>query len=136
MANLGGIRSKPQTEAFLQRNLQHWEEHNFGLWVFREQETGRFVGRGGLRRVEIEGIAEVELNYVVGAVLWGRGFATEMAKKIVAIGCDSLGLRGIVAFTQPTNRASRRVMEKTGLVFERDITHCGLRHVLYRASTG
>jgi [ribosomal protein S5]-alanine N-acetyltransferase len=75
MATLGGTRSKPQTETFLRRNLQHWDEHNFGLWIFREQETARFVGRGGLRHVEIDGIAEVELNYVLDAALWRRGFA-------------------------------------------------------------
>jgi ribosomal-protein-alanine N-acetyltransferase len=38
----------------------------------------------------------------------------------------------VVAFTLPTNWASRRVMEKVGFTFERDIVHAGLRHVLYR----
>jgi RimJ/RimL family protein N-acetyltransferase len=37
-----------------------------------------------------------------------------------------------VSFTLPHNAASRRVMEKAGLTYERDITHAGLPHVLYR----
>jgi hypothetical protein len=32
----------------------------------------------------------------------------------------------------PTNCASRRVMEKVGLSFERDIVHANLPNVLYR----
>ncbi len=34
--------------------------------------------------------------------------------------------------TLPTNRASRRVMEKAGFGYERDTVHAGLPHVLYR----
>ena len=42
-------------------------------------------------------------------------------------------MRDIVCFTLPTNRASQRVMEKVGFVYERDITHANLPHVLYRS---
>ena len=38
----------------------------------------------------------------------------------------------LVAFTLPDNLGSRRVMEKSGFVYERDIVHVGLAHVLYR----
>jgi len=43
-----------------------------------------------------------------------------------------LGLGDIVTFTLATNPASRRIMEKVGCKFERDIVHSGLPHVLYR----
>ena len=36
------------------------------------------------------------------------------------------------AFTLPDNIASRRVMEKAGFSYERDILRVGLAHVLYR----
>jgi RimJ/RimL family protein N-acetyltransferase len=38
-----------------------------------------------------------------------------------------------VAVTLTTNTASRRVMEKLGMNYERDIEHAGLPHVLYRS---
>jgi RimJ/RimL family protein N-acetyltransferase len=44
----------------------------------------------------------------------------------------SLGLDSIMAYTRVDNRASRRVMEKLGLHYERDVEHAGLPHVLYR----
>ena len=34
--------------------------------------------------------------------------------------------------TAPDNRGSRRVMEKLGLSYEREVVHADLPHVLYR----
>jgi ribosomal-protein-alanine N-acetyltransferase len=55
-----------------------------------------------------------------------------MAKAIVTIAFEHLGMMDIVAFTLTTNMASRSVMEKVGCTFERDIVHAGARMVLYR----
>jgi [ribosomal protein S5]-alanine N-acetyltransferase len=132
MATLGGVRSDGETERFLRANLDHWRRHGHGLLVFRERASGAFVGRGGLRHVEVAGSAEVELAYAVMAAFWGRGLGGEMAAALLRHGGERLGLRGIVAFTLTTNAASRRVMEKLGFRFERNIVHAGLPHVLYR----
>lgn len=132
MATLGGLRSTEQTRRFLHENLDHWERHGYGLWVFRDKVDGRFVGRGGLRKVTVGGSNEVEVAYAVMAEFWGQGVATEMAVASLQIGFTQLGMRDIVAFTLPTNHASRRVMEKVGFRYERDIIHVGLPHVLYR----
>ena len=47
------------------------------------------------------------------------------------VGFGALGLQRIVSFTLPFNLRSRRVMEKAGLRYERDIVHAGMPHVLY-----
>ena len=90
------------------------------------------MGRGGLRRCEIEGIREVEVAYAVVADRWGQGFATEMAEAAVDAAFRKLKLASVVAFTLPSNKASRGVMEKVGFSYERDIVHADLPHVLYR----
>ena len=51
MATLGGVRSDLETRRFLETNLEHWQHHGYGLWVFRSRADGRFAGRGGLRQV-------------------------------------------------------------------------------------
>jgi [ribosomal protein S5]-alanine N-acetyltransferase len=132
MVTLGGLRSAAQTRDYLQDNLAHWEDHGYGLWVFRDKSDNRFVGRGGLRKVMVEGNSEIEVAYAVMREFWGKGFATEMATASLNVAFQRLNFRDIVAFTLPTNHASRRVMEKTGLRYERDIVHAGLPHVLYR----
>lgn len=90
------------------------------------------MGGAALRRVVIEGREEVELGYRVAAAWWGHGIATETASALVGVARDRLGLEEIVAFTLPSNLASRRVMEKVGFTYERDIEWAALRHVLYR----
>jgi RimJ/RimL family protein N-acetyltransferase len=132
MATLGGVRNREFTRVFFERHLAHWQQHGFGWWVLREPETQRFIGRGGLRRFAIHGRDEIELGYGLAAEFWGRGLATELARESVRIGFEVLGFPDIIAFTLPTNLASRRVMEKTGFVYERDGTHADLPHVFYR----
>ena len=40
----------------------------------------------------------------------------------------------MIAYTLPDNLASRRVMEKAGFAYEREIQWVGMPHVLYRRS--
>jgi len=132
MATLGGPHSEAQTRSFLGTSLGHWERHGYGTWIFRDRVHRSFVGRAGLRHVEIDGNPEVELLYALMAEFWNRGLATEMARAIVKVAFARIRLGNIVAFTLPTNLGSRRVMEKAGFTYECDIAWAGLRHVLYR----
>lgn len=132
MATLGGPRSEERTRQFLRTNLGHWDDHGFGLWVFRAAPKQTFVGRGGLRHVRIGGQDEVELAYALMPQFWGCGLATEMARALLRIGFEQLALAQLVAFTITTHQASRRVMEKAGFTFERELLHAGLPHVVYR----
>jgi RimJ/RimL family protein N-acetyltransferase len=93
---------------------------------------GEFVGYAGLMRTAVEGTPEVELLYAIRSEFWKDGYATEMATAVVRFAFESAGLSNLVAFTLPTNHGSRRVMEKCGFQYERDIEHGGLPHVLYR----
>lgn len=132
MATLGGVRSDEQTAQFLREKIEHWERYGFGYWIFREKATDSFVGRGGLQHVKVGGNEEIEVGYTVTAAHWGKGYATEMARAMVDLGFQELGLREIVCFTLTTNRASERVMQKVGFHFEREVVHEGAPHVLYR----
>ena len=132
MATMGGSTATPdESRAWIERNLRHGQEPGLGIFVFREREAGGFVGRGAIRRIEIGGSEEVEVGYAVAADLWGRGLATEMAQGLVTHAEDH-GLRGLVAYTEPTNAPSRRVLEKVGFRYERDVEHHGRGQVLYR----
>ena len=132
MALLGGTRRDNQTMEYMERNLTHWAEHGYGIWILRDRATEQFVGRGGLRRTLLDGTPEVEVAYGLMPEFWNRGLATEFTTAIARIASENLGLFDIVSYTLPENIASRRVMEKTGFLYERDILHNGTPHVLYR----
>ncbi len=118
--------------AGLTAKLDHWDRHGFGMWTARDRETGEMVGRGGLQYTYTAGLNDVEAAWAIVPERWGQGLATELAHACVEVAFDALGLLEIVAFTLPENLASRRVMEKAGFAYERDIVHAGLPHVLYR----
>ena len=132
MATLGGLRTPEELDALHRRLLSCWERDGFGVWVARHRPDGRFVGRGGLRRVEVGGRHEVEVAYALVPAFWGQGLAAELARESVRVGYEVLRLAELVCFTLPTNAPSRRVMEKAGFRYEQDVEHAGLPHALYR----
>jgi ribosomal-protein-alanine N-acetyltransferase len=129
---LGDARPDGELAAHLEHLAAQWDKDGFGWWALRDPASGQFIGRGGLRRVLLDGAAEVELGYALLPEHWNRGLATELARVSVAQGFVRLHLDEVVSYTLPVNLASRRVMEKTGLRFERNIAHAGAQHVLYR----
>src|SRR5271169_3297822 len=132
MELLGGVRDEGQTTAYLEKNLAHWAEHGFGSWMLRDAASGRVVGRAILRHLDLDGADEVEVGYSLDPAFWGRGLATEIAAACLAYGRDTLRLETVVALTQPHNDRSRRVLAKIGMTLDRELTHGGVPHVLYR----
>lgn len=59
-----------------------------------------------------------ELGYWIGEPYWGRGYATEAARAIVAFGFESWGLHRVTARCFSRNPASARVMQKIGMLHE------------------
>ena len=132
MEKLGGVRGAAATEQYLERNLAHWAEHGFGLWVLRDMTSGAVIGRAVLRHLAVDGSDEIEVGYGFMPEYWGRGRATEITLACLGIAREQLGLDSVVAITLPSNIASQRVMQKAGLEYEREILHEGVPHVLFR----
>jgi len=125
------VRSEDQIAEILSADIRHWHELGYGPWVFFEQSTGMFVGRGGLRRSTIAGKELVEVLYALRPDAWGRGYATEIA--LLAISeSRRAGLADVHGLVSPGNHASRRVLEKVGIRFEATVEHGGLPHLLGR----
>ena len=126
--------SDAQLRYILSDKLDHWARYGFGLWLLRDRATGAMVGRGGLQHTMVGREGEIEAGWAIAPDRWGEGLATELAGACTAVAFDRLELQTIIAMALPTNIASRRVMEKTGFDYERDVVWKGLPHVLYRAS--
>jgi ribosomal-protein-alanine N-acetyltransferase len=127
-AGESGPFSRAECEAMVARNVAHWTAHGFGVSL--GFSGGHCVGRAILQHKLVAGRSEVEIGWTVARDMWGRGIATELGHHALASATDA-GFERVVAFTRPDNVASRRVMEKLGLSYERDFTHAGLPQVLY-----
>lgn len=136
VAATGWPGGRPPTErevlVSVEDKQRHWERYGFGMWMMRDRETGEMVGRGGLQwTTYVKDLDEVEVGWSVVPERWRQGLATELALASIDVGFGPLDLGRIVAFTTPDNVASRRVMEKSGFSYDRDILHVGIPHVLY-----
>lgn len=85
-----------------------------GIWSAREKASEAFVGWFALND---NGDGTAELGYRLRQVMWGLGYASEGAKALVDAGFSRFGFARIVAGTMAVNYASRRVLEKVGLVY-------------------
>jgi ribosomal-protein-alanine N-acetyltransferase len=74
----GKPRSREQTKAALNRCLNHWERHGFGLWAVIYKQNGEFIGHCGLQY--LEDTPEVELVYAIAKAYWHQGLTTPAAK--------------------------------------------------------
>ena len=88
--------------------------HGFTLWALDELDGDPLIGIAGLAWVEGHG-PEVEAAYLLRRDRWGRGYATEALRAVLAAGHDQAGLQRIVALAYPENVASQRVMAKAGM---------------------
>ena len=143
MKHFPSVLSREESDAGVDRVEAHFQQHGFGVWAVELPDEAPFIGFIGLivPRFQAHFTPCVEVGWRLAAEYWNRGYATEGAVASLKFGFDVLGLSEIVALTVPGNLASRRVMEKIGMVRNPadDFDHPMLpeghplrRHVLYR----
>lgn len=135
--------SRAESDAFIDRIEDVFEQNGYGFWAVEERGTGKLVGLTGLAPVMFNApfTPAVEIGWRIASDSWGRGYAPEAARMVLDAGFRYLDLPEIVSFTAVINQKSRRVMEKLGMTqdvgggFDHPNLPAGhmLRpHVLYR----
>jgi RimJ/RimL family protein N-acetyltransferase len=110
--------TREQTEAWIDVSLTNYEVRGWGCFGVTPLESDRLIGFCGFARPpERPGI--VELIYAFLPEHWGKGYATEAAGAMLEFGFTESGLTRIEATVDPTNLASKRVLEKIGMIYER-----------------
>jgi RimJ/RimL family protein N-acetyltransferase len=131
------------SDALVDRFLEHWAEHGFGIWAVERRGDAKFIGLAGMYRPSFEAhfTPAVEVGWRLAHDAWGHGYATEAGAAALRFGFEQARLDEIVSFTVPANERSRRVMERIGMHRDPagDFDHPRIppghrlrRHVLYR----
>ena len=87
----------------------------YGFWAVVEKSTGDFLGWFHYRPGPSDPPDQPELGYRLRCEAWGKGYATEGSRALIAKGFAEFGVQRVVAQTMAVNAASRRVMEKAGM---------------------
>lgn len=94
-----------------------YAKNGFGLYAVVLKETGETIGMCGL--IKREALDDVDIGYALLPRFWSRGYAVEAARATKMYAKDAIGLKRLVAITDPANQGSIRVLEKLGLRFEK-----------------
>lgn len=135
--------SRAESDATVDRILDHFTRHRFGMWAVEIPGVSDFVGFVGIMvpTWSAHFTPCVEIGWRLAHAHWGQGYATEAAVRCLQFGFDDLRLDEIVALTTPGNMRSRAVMERLGMTrnpaddFDHPrvpADHPLCRHVLYR----
>jgi len=60
--------------------------------------------------------AEIEIGFFFKPTAWGRGYATEVCKRLLRFAFKEVSLDEVVASVDEENVASKKVLEKSGLI--------------------
>lgn len=88
---------------------------DLGLFAAQEKDGGAFIGWFCLRPEPQGPLDEVELGYRLRQAAWGKGYATECSRALLAKAFTGLGVRTVWAETMAVNHGSRKVMEKLAM---------------------
>jgi RimJ/RimL family protein N-acetyltransferase len=113
-----GVRTVEDARDYIVNGpMAMYARHGFGLWLVELRDAAVPIGMCGL--IKRDSLEDVDLGYALLPEHWGKGYAREAAAASMAHGRDAVGLRRIVAFTDPDNEPSRRLLEDLGFAFER-----------------
>ncbi len=90
-------------------------------WCVKEKCSGTLIGRIDLGGFVKKTMAEIAYHYAYDS--WGKGAATEVATRVTTFGLEELGLRRIQGLVHVENKASARVLEKSGYQQEGILHH-------------
>lgn len=118
--NIGdrGVRTLADAEAYIRKGpVASYAKNGFGLYLVALKETNESIGMCGL--IKRDGLDDVDIGYAFLPKFWSKGYAVESALAVKDYAKDVIGLKRMVAITDPVNEGSIRVLEKIGLSFER-----------------
>ncbi|HYQ58010.1 MAG TPA: GNAT family protein [Draconibacterium sp.] len=116
---LGIPQSIKDTEKFLQQQLEAKSKtpRSSYMWKVILKETGAFIGVAGFS-LSNNKFKLGEIYYKLDPAYWGKGYATELAKRLVLLGFNTFGLHKVEAGVATGNIKSVKVLEKIGMTRE------------------
>jgi RimJ/RimL family protein N-acetyltransferase len=117
MRFLGG---KPLDRLEAWRNMAfhigHWELRGYGHWAVEEKSSGKFIGRLGF--LNPVGWPAFEIGWTLSHSAWGKGYASEGARRALAYAFKELDKPHVISLIHPDNKNSIRVAEQLGETLE------------------
>ena len=125
--------TREKCEEWLEVTAANYERRGYGMFALVERESKAVYGFAGL--VHPRGQEECEIKYALHKSHWGRGYATEAVRALLAYGKSEHGIHRIIATVADQNTASRHVLEKVGMAVREVREHSKGSTLVYEWST-
>jgi len=115
-----GVRTLDDARTYvLEGPVASYERFGFGLYMVELKESGAPIGICGM--LKRDSLPDVDIGFAFFPRFWSKGYAFESASAVLKYANTILGIRRIVAVTQPDNARSIGVLERLGMRFERRV---------------
>lgn len=114
----GDTLTREQCAAWIDICQEKYRARGYGTSAIVETHSGAFVGICGVIRAPENDFDEI--IYALQPAFWGKGYATEAARAMLAYVFGISTLDTIYATLHAENLASTRMMPKLGMAFVRD----------------
>jgi len=133
--------TEEESLVFYNRIQDEFSDYGYGLYAVEKKSDGAFLGYTGFHHISFETdfTPGVEIGWRLKREDWNNGYATEAAKACLLYAKEHRLFKTIWSFTSFLNKASERVMQKIGMMKEKEFLHPVVpddhplkQHVLYR----
>ena len=112
-----GVLTEAQAEEWWRKLFEKFYPQKLHIWAVFEKENLRYVGHAGIypRPTKKE---DWEFVYFLNQNNWGKGYATEIARRLIEFAFEDLNLPQVFATVDDNHAASIHVLEKCGMKFK------------------
>ena len=135
-----GAFNDAETQEWLNRNLNRYQEDGVGLWAVILKDTGAMIGQAGITMQDVEGERVPEVGYLFNRSYWSNGYATEAAVASKEYGFAVRRYSEIFTIVRDINIPSLNVAIRNGmLIRKRFVKHyrgVDMPHFVFSARKG
>ena len=126
---VGKLKTIEEVKMTMHKHVKRCADGCIGIWCVMDRKTSEKIGTAVLLPMPIDedeinwGLVEgpdipndnIEIGYMLKKSAWGKGFATEICKRLLAFAFTQTPLKEVVATFDDNNLNSRNVLLKCGL---------------------
>jgi len=132
MKYIGGVQTPLEAWRAMSSHIGHWYFLGYGVFAVEEKSTGKMIGRIGL--MNPPGWPGFELGWTLGRASWGKGYATEGARRVLEYVFTEMNRDHVISCIAPDNINSAKVAERLGETVEGETELLGKQVQIYGIS--
>ena len=121
-----GVTMAREEAAALLKSYIGQHPEGYGMWLMHRREDQMFCGEIGLEPSTLGNLdplleGEIEFQIALHPDAWDMGYGEEALRAVLDYGVTKKGLSHVIGVADTPNTGSRRLQEKVGFVWQREI---------------